>query len=172
MYNLSRKPVELLAEPRVLLRKSWREYASEQRRHLWLAMLSFRANPPHTTRALFNHSNPARLRPSLARLSSSSAPAPLLKPTHTIYVSESTNPYFNLSLEDWLFRNKPHSEPLLLLYRDTPCVVIGRNQNPWKEVNLPSVRAAGVPFIRRRSGGGTVYHVRIALKLHIAGEPS
>ncbi|GAW06413.1 Lipoyltransferase and lipoate-protein ligase [Lentinula edodes] len=59
--------------------------------------------------------------------------SPNLIPTHSIYLSKSTNPYFNLSLEDWLFRHKAPNEPLLLLYRDDPCVVIGRNQNPWKE---------------------------------------
>ncbi|KAI0921214.1 hypothetical protein AcW2_006260 [Taiwanofungus camphoratus] len=81
-----------------------------------------------------------------------------LNPNHSIYISNSTNPYFNLSLEDWLFRHKSPKEPLLLLYRDEPCVVIGRNQNPWKEVNMRALRRTGVPFIRRRSGGGTVYH--------------
>ncbi|KAJ3740829.1 Lipoyltransferase and lipoate-protein ligase [Lentinula detonsa] len=82
-------------------------------------------------------------------------------PQHSIYISKSTNPYFNLSFEDWfvLFRHKAPDKPLLLLYRDDPCVVIGRNQNPWKEVNLSALRAReGIPFIRRRSGGGTVYH--------------
>ncbi|OBZ70124.1 Lipoate-protein ligase A [Grifola frondosa] len=79
-------------------------------------------------------------------------------PNHAIYVSKSVNPYFNLSFEDWLFRHKPPEKPLLLLYRDQPCVVIGRNQNPWKEVNLSVSRKTGIPFIRRHSGGGTVYH--------------
>ena len=63
---------------------------------------------------------------------------------------------------DWfcrLFRKANQDTPLLLLYRDSPCVVIGRNQNPWVEVNFKALRAANVPFIRRRSGGGTVYHV-------------
>ncbi|KAJ8588917.1 Lipoyltransferase and lipoate-protein ligase [Rhizopogon salebrosus TDB-379] len=87
-----------------------------------------------------------------------SAASSVIAPTHFIYLSTSTNPYFNLSFEDWLFRHAPQKEPLLLLYRDTPCVVIGRNQNPWKEVNLRSARAQGVPWVRRRSGGGTVYH--------------
>ncbi|TFK66215.1 Lipoyltransferase and lipoate-protein ligase [Pluteus cervinus] len=84
-----------------------------------------------------------------------------ITPEHSIYVSESHNPYFNLTFEDWLvlFRQKSPEKPLLLVYRDEPCVVIGRNQNPWKEVNLTALRTRpGVPFIRRRSGGGTVYH--------------
>ncbi|KAI9447880.1 hypothetical protein H4582DRAFT_1896938, partial [Lactarius indigo] len=77
---------------------------------------------------------------------------------HSIYVSQSSDPYFNLTFEDWLFKEKPTREPLLLIYRDRPCVVIGRNQNPWKEVNFPELHRANIPFIRRRSGGGTVYH--------------
>ncbi|TCD63961.1 Biotin/lipoate A/B protein ligase [Steccherinum ochraceum] len=83
---------------------------------------------------------------------------PALSPNHAIYVSNSTNPYFNLTLEDWLFRHADPKRPLLLLYRDSPCVVIGRNQNPWKEVNLDESRTQHIPWIRRRSGGGTVYH--------------
>ncbi|KAK0190428.1 hypothetical protein F5146DRAFT_1102839 [Armillaria mellea] len=80
-------------------------------------------------------------------------------PQHSIYVSQSTDPYFNLSVEDWLFRHKAPENPLLFIYRDKPCVVIGRNQNPWKEINLTALRdMPSVPFVRRRSGGGTVYH--------------
>ncbi|KIL70419.1 hypothetical protein M378DRAFT_183922 [Amanita muscaria Koide BX008] len=80
-------------------------------------------------------------------------------PQHQIYISKSTNPYFNLTLEDWLFRHAPSDTPLLLIYRDEPCIVIGRHQNPWKEINFPALRDKHpVSFIRRRSGGGTVYH--------------
>ncbi|KAG6856989.1 hypothetical protein H0H87_011083 [Tephrocybe sp. NHM501043] len=58
-----------------------------------------------------------------------------------------------------LFRHKTPEEPLLLIYRDDPCVIVGRNQNPWKEVNFKALRdRPEIPFIRRRSGGGTVYH--------------
>ncbi|VDC02518.1 unnamed protein product [Peniophora sp. CBMAI 1063] len=98
------------------------------------------------------------IRTSCQRHISSQVASSTPSPTHSIYVSNSTNPYFNLTLEDWLFRFKNPKEPLLLLYRDEPCVVIGRNQNPWKEVNLPALREMEVPWIRRRSGGGTVYH--------------
>ncbi|KAL1747257.1 hypothetical protein HDZ31DRAFT_80613 [Schizophyllum fasciatum] len=76
----------------------------------------------------------------------------------SVYISESTDPYFNLTIEDWLFRKADPSLPLLFLYRNTPCVVLGRNQNPWKEINLAALRQTSIPFIRRRSGGGTVYH--------------
>ncbi|KIO31047.1 hypothetical protein M407DRAFT_68553 [Tulasnella calospora MUT 4182] len=76
----------------------------------------------------------------------------------TTYVSRSTCPYFNLALEDWIFRNTPADIPLLLLYRNSPSVIIGRNQNPWKEINQAALSRLGIAFVRRRSGGGTVYH--------------
>ncbi|KAF8507602.1 hypothetical protein JB92DRAFT_2734866 [Gautieria morchelliformis] len=81
-----------------------------------------------------------------------------VSPRASIYISTSTSPHFNLAVEDWLFRKALPDRPLLLLFKNEPCVVIGRNQNPWKEINFPALRALGVPFIRRRSGGGTVYH--------------
>ncbi|KIJ57023.1 hypothetical protein M422DRAFT_773736 [Sphaerobolus stellatus SS14] len=79
-------------------------------------------------------------------------------PNATVFISRSTSPYFNLTIEDWLFRKAPKQQPLLFLYINKPCVVIGRHQNPWKEINFPALRSLGIPFIRRRSGGGTVYH--------------
>ncbi|PVG00022.1 Lipoyltransferase and lipoate-protein ligase [Serendipita vermifera] len=87
-----------------------------------------------------------------------SSKPPLTITTSPIYISTSTSPLWNLSLEDLLFRRAPAESPLLLIYRNDPCVVIGRNQNPWKEMNMAALQAAGLPFVRRRSGGGTVYH--------------
>ena len=90
------------------------------------------------------------------------------------YISESNDPWFNLSYEDYLFRNTPVNQPVLFLYRHNPCVVIGRNQaspvvkhgerraqwqNPWKESTPRYLRQRNIPLIRRRSGGGAVYHV-------------
>lgn len=85
--------------------------------------------------------------------------------------SRTTDPFVNLSIEDYLLRHADPKRPILFTYVNRPCVVIGRNQNPWLEVDLASLRrglpAAGedgtttnesILLIRRRSGGGTVFH--------------
>lgn len=78
---------------------------------------------------------------------------------HRVLVSSSTNIYENLALEDWLFENTDFKkESLLLLWRNTPCVVFGRHQNPWVECNVPYCQKNGIDLVRRKSGGGTVYH--------------
>ncbi|KAI4940506.1 hypothetical protein J4E86_010886 [Alternaria arbusti] len=89
------------------------------------------------------------------------------------YVSRSSDPYLNLSIEDHILRKSPADSTVLFLYVNRPCVVIGRNQNPWTEVNLDILNAARGPhdakdseppgigtvdLVRRRSGGGTVFH--------------
>lgn len=82
-----------------------------------------------------------------------------------IFVSKLTNPYMNLAIEDYIYNAMPKPEGAkdnsfdrLMFYINTPCVVIGKNQNPWQEVNLPVLNSLGVPMLRRRSGGGTVVH--------------
>ncbi|AFG38882.1 lipoate--protein ligase [Spirochaeta africana] len=80
------------------------------------------------------------------------------------FVSSSLNPFENLAFEDWLYRTLPvqpdgsAAEIRVLFYRNDPCVVIGRHQNPWKECALGSMLSAGIPLVRRQSGGGAVYH--------------
>ncbi|KAJ1308985.1 hypothetical protein OPQ81_004667 [Rhizoctonia solani] len=70
-----------------------------------------------------------------------------------VYVSLSNDPYFNLSYEEWLFRHTDPTLPILFMYRNKESVIIGRNQNPWKEINQTSLRESGIEFVRRRSGG-------------------
>ncbi|XP_061693760.1 lipoyltransferase 1, mitochondrial [Syngnathoides biaculeatus] len=76
-----------------------------------------------------------------------------------VLYSQSNDVYENLSLEDWIEANVDLQRlNVLLLWRNTPAVVIGRHQNPWKECNLSLVRRSGISLARRRSGGGTVFH--------------
>ncbi|KAK4142008.1 uncharacterized protein C8A04DRAFT_38662 [Dichotomopilus funicola] len=85
-----------------------------------------------------------------------------------IYRSTSSDPYINLSLEHHLLQNSHPDSTILFIYTNRPCIVIGRNQNPWLEVNLRALRRGLSPekekkrrpiaLVRRRSGGGTVFH--------------
>lgn len=45
-----------------------------------------------------------------------------------------------------------------MLWRNSPCLIIGKNQDPHAEINLALARSLGIPVIRRQSGGGAVYH--------------
>ncbi|XP_055328064.1 lipoyltransferase 1, mitochondrial-like isoform X2 [Paramacrobiotus metropolitanus] len=76
-----------------------------------------------------------------------------------VLISKSRDVYLNLAWEDWLYRRENFiNQNMLLLWRNDPCVVIGRYQNPWKEVNVSSAKMLGISIARRFSGGGTVYH--------------
>ncbi len=48
--------------------------------------------------------------------------------------------------------------PTLLFYVNSPCVVLGRSNKDEQWVDHSACAAAGVPVLRRFSGGGTVYH--------------
>jgi lipoyltransferase/lipoate-protein ligase len=75
-----------------------------------------------------------------------------------VFVSQNDDPYWNLAVEDWLFRHSELASPILFLWQSRPCVVVGRFQNPWRECDVPRLENEGVLFVRRQSGGGTVVH--------------
>lgn len=78
---------------------------------------------------------------------------------YQVYISPSNDPYYNLALEDYLLRNLDTSQSdYLLLYQNTPSVVVGRNQNIFEELNLSYCKEQGIEICRRISGGGTVFH--------------
>ena len=72
--------------------------------------------------------------------------------------SGSLNVYCNLALEQQLYEALRPDEVVLLLWRNSPSVVIGRHQNPWTECDLQAMQRDGVTLARRTSGGGAVYH--------------
>lgn len=73
-----------------------------------------------------------------------------------VFVSSVTEPMVNMGLESF-FLNKYEGEGCLV-YRNAPCVVIGKNQNPYREVNVGFCKSESLRVLRRISGGGTVYH--------------
>jgi len=75
-----------------------------------------------------------------------------------VFISRISNPYLNLSIEHWLLQKTPPESKVLFLYVNRPSVILGRNQNPWVEANLAQLAKEGVDLVRRRSGGGTVFH--------------
>ena len=72
-----------------------------------------------------------------------------------VYLSRLNSIFSNLAFEDRLF--ELGKGPALFLYRNDKTIVIGRNQNPWKECYVERMQADGVQLCRRKSGGGAVY---------------
>ena len=66
----------------------------------------------------------------------------------------SRDPARNLALEEWCVRHLDPAPGYFLLYVNDPAVVVGKNQNVHREVDLAWTRAHGVPVLRRISGGG------------------
>jgi len=63
----------------------------------------------------------------------------------------------NLALEEALVRAVP-VRPVLRIWQNGACVVVGRGQRVSREVNVAACAASCVVVLRRASGGGAVYH--------------
>jgi len=66
--------------------------------------------------------------------------------------------YENLAYEDYLLRHTNFADSTLLIYRNSPSIVLGRFQNPWRECSSVVFQQQEIRLARRQSGGGTVYH--------------
>lgn len=73
------------------------------------------------------------------------------------FACPSTDPFYNLALEEFLFTTF-REDDIFLLWRNAPCVVVGSCQNICREVRPAQLRRRGIPVLRRISGGGAVYH--------------
>lgn len=78
--------------------------------------------------------------------------------TLRLLISDSYDPWFNLAVEETIFRQMPATQRVLFLWRNADTVVIGRAQNPWKECNTGRMEQDNVRLARRSSGGGAVFH--------------
>lgn len=71
-------------------------------------------------------------------------------------LSPHTDPYFNTAAEEFIFKN--FSEDCLLLWQNSPSIIIGKHQNALAEINCDFIEKNNIPVVRRTSGGGAVFH--------------
>ncbi len=90
----------------------------------------------------------------------------ILRGGNRVLISRSTNVYTNLALERYLAENIKHQPKtrLLLLWRNKPCVVIGRYQNPYVECDIKYLAEKQIDLARRYSGGGK-YSINLIIKI-------
>jgi lipoate-protein ligase A len=79
-------------------------------------------------------------------------------PVNLLMTSRSLDVYHHLALESLILESMAADELLIYCWNSSPSLVLGKNQNVWKECNVRLARESGVAIARRISGGGTVYH--------------
>ena len=77
----------------------------------------------------------------------------------TAYIeSTGVNPHRNLAVEEYLFSRCGEDEAILYLWQNENTIVIGKNQNAWRECRISRIEEDGAVIARRISGGGAVFH--------------
>lgn len=84
-------------------------------------------------------------------------------------VNGCTHAHWNMAFDEFALEGLRADEPLFYLWQNAPAVIIGLNQSPYAEVNLPYLEANGITLARRVTGGGAVYHDLGNLNYSIVG---
>lgn len=72
--------------------------------------------------------------------------------------NNSINPKYNLALEEYVFRKFDLKDDYVILWRNRPSIIIGKNQCTLEEINSQYIRENNIDVVRRITGGGSVYH--------------
>lgn len=75
-----------------------------------------------------------------------------------IYSAPTGDGWLNLARDGYFLENNKKGDVVLYFYVNKNAIIIGRNQNAWKECNIANMDADGVQLVRRHSGGGAVFH--------------
>lgn len=70
----------------------------------------------------------------------------------------SIDPHYNLAFEEYVFKKLDYDEEFVLLWRNGPSIIVGKNQNTVEEINMEYVKNNNINVVRRVTGGGAVYH--------------
>lgn len=69
---------------------------------------------------------------------------------------KTTDPRFNLALEEYLFKNTDRD--YFMLWQNERSIIVGKNQNTYAEINYDYVTENNIKVVRRLTGGGAVFH--------------
>jgi len=72
--------------------------------------------------------------------------------------TNSLDPAWNLAFEEYCLEELTDHPNILILWQNDNTVIVGRNQNAERELNVGFAKEIHASVMRRSTGGGTVYH--------------
>ena len=73
-----------------------------------------------------------------------------------LWRNDLTEPFWNMAAEEFLLMKA--EQPCVMLWRNAPAVIIGKNQDARAEVDFSFAERHGIKIVRRLTGGGAVFH--------------
>ncbi len=67
------------------------------------------------------------------------------------------DPYYNMAFEEYCLRHVDENT-FFYIWQNNPSVILGCNQDVYKEVDIDFCNANNIEIVRRATGGGMVYH--------------
>ena len=75
-----------------------------------------------------------------------------------VYIeTESVDAAFHFSVEEYIVKNYPWDEPVLMIWQAAQCAMLGSNQIAEAEIDMEIAALNGIRVVRRSSGGGTIF---------------